>query len=255
MGYRDVSGLILRRRDIYEDDQEICLLTSDGGINVRAPHARRSQKTYCGRLEPPNAVSARLYRSKRQSDWIVNTVTVEKVFAELFRNEHVRPHLWPLLSLFADLFPEGESPGECLPHLNKGLQYLKNDFKPVALVFDRILTKATLRTGIAFETDRCANCEESVIGTATADHHVELSPTIGLICQNCEDTNPEDSDRWDVSTGTVRLFRRLLSKTWDELCAERFEPEYMNELEDVLYRLFHYHFEISLDTLKVRQSL
>jgi DNA repair protein RecO len=254
MGYRDASGLILRRRDVFEDDQEISLLTSSGCVSVRAPHARRSQKTFCGRLEPPNDVVARLYRSKEQSQWVVSSLTIDDVFADLLRDRTVRDRLWPVLSLFRDLFPAGESPGHCLPHLKKGLNYLKQGFEPVSLVTNRVLAMAAKRSGIAFETADCRRCGKS-FGSAGGRGSVTVTPESGIVCDGCDSDSSTNGNDWSLSLSALKLFERLTQSTWEEVCANEIRGSDLDELEEILYRLFHYHFEISLESLKVRNAL
>lgn len=254
MGYRNVSGLILRRRDVFEEDQEVSILTSQGVLDVRAPHARKSQKTYCGRLEPPNDVSARLYRSKNHSGWVVSSVDVEDIYANLLREDSIRPRLWPLLSLYRELFPEGESPDRTLPHLKKGLRYLKEGFRPVGLVTNRTLATLAQKTGVAPEADRCADCERPLEQTREEGMDHGLSPVFGLLCGGCASDRDEESV-WRMSAGATRLYKDLIDRPWSEVRAWSMGPRILDELEEVLYRLFHYHFEISLDTLRVRKSL
>jgi DNA repair protein RecO len=255
VGYRSTSGVILRRRDVFEDDQEISLLTPEGVLDARAPHARRSQKTFCGRLEPPNRVTTRLYRSKQQSDWIVSEVDVESTFAELLRDESIRHRLWPLLSLYRDLFPEGESPGECLPHLVKGLGYLEEGFGPVGLVTNRILAMLAEKTGVGFEPERCSACGRSFDDLDEAKRSVTVSPVSGLLCNECSSQLGESDVTWSLSANAADLYRDLVNRTWEEVCARRMSQRELDDLEELLYRFFHYHFEISLETLKVRKSL
>lgn len=255
MGYRSSSGVILRRRDVFEDDQEVSLLTPEGVLDARAPHARRSQKTFCGRLEPPNRVTTRLYRSKEQSGWIVSEVDVEAAFAELLRDESIRHRLWPLLSLYRDLFPEGESPGECLPHLVKGLRYLEEGFGPVGLVTNRILAMLAEKTGVAFNPQLCSVCGRSLEEYADARNSVTVSPVSGLVCGNCEAELGDSDVTWTLSANAAGLYGDLLNRTWEEVCARRMSQRQLDDLEELLYRFFHYHFEISLETLKVRKSL
>lgn len=255
MGYRSTSGVILRRRDVFEDDQEVALLTPEGVLDARAPHARRSQKTFCGRLEPPNRVTTRLYRSKQQSGWIVSEVDVGATFAELLRDESIRHRLWPLLSLYRDLFPEGESPGECLPHLVKGLRYLEEGFGPVGLVTNRILAMLAEKTGVAFEPERCASCGRSVEDADETRRSVTVSPVSGLICGECESGLGESDVTWSLPARAAGLYRELVNRTWEEVCARTVGRRELDDLEELLYRFFHYHFEISLETLKVRKSL
>lgn len=255
MGYRSTSGLILRRRDVFEDDQEISLLTPEGVLDARAPHARRSQKTFCGRLEPPNRVTTRLYRSKQQSDWIVSEVDVEATFAELLREGSIRHRLWPLLSLYRDLFPEGESPGECLPHLVKGLRYLEEDFGPVGLVTNRILAMLAEKTGVAFEPEQCSSCGRPLDDLTEGQGSVTVSPLSGLLCGNCESELGDSDVTWTLSATAADLYSDLVNRTWEEVYARRMSQRELDDLEELLYRFFHYHFEISLETLKVRKSL
>lgn len=255
MGYRSTSGVLLRRRDVFEDDQEVSLLTPEGVLAARAPHARRSQKTFCGRLEPPNRVTTRLYRSKEQSDWIVSEVEVETAFADLLRDEDLRHRLWPLLSLYRDLFPEGETPGECLPHLVKGLRYLQEGFDPVGLVTNRILAMLAEKTGVAFEPQHCASCGRSLEDLAESSRSVAVSPISGLVCAECESGIGESDVTWSLPVDAALLYRDLVNRTWEEVCARRVNRRELDDLEELLYRFFHYHFEISLESLKVRKSL
>lgn len=258
MGYRDVSGVVLQRRDLFENDQEVVLLTEDGGIEARAPHARKSQKTFCGRLEPPNAVSARLYRSRDNARWIVSDMTIETVYADLMRDEDLRYRLWPLLALYRDLFPEGEQPRGCLPHLHKALQYLTEGFSPALLVTDRVLVRLAARTGVAFETDRCTDCRRPLHQVNGNSGRVLVTPCAGMICPAC---SREESDRsgqskgWNVRPGVLDLYGNLMELTWGQVCARDYPVRAMQDLEELLYKLFRYHFEISLDTLKIRKSL
>ncbi len=254
MGYRNVSGLILRRRDVFEEDQEVSILTSQGVLDVRAPHARKSQKTYCGRLEPPNDVSARLYRSKNHSGWVVSSVDVEDIYADLLREDSIRPRLWPLLSLYRELFPEGEPPDRTLPHLKKGLQYLKDGFRPVGMVTNRALTTLARKTGVAPEDDYCAKCERTVEQSVSDGLSHGISPVFGLLCGRCSSEFDEDPV-WTLSAEATDLYRELLERSWSTVRSRSVAPRTLDALEEVIYRLFHYHFEISLDTLRVRKSL
>jgi DNA repair protein RecO len=255
MGYKNASGVILRRRDVFDDDQMISVLTSNGCVEARAPHARKSQKTFCGRLEPPNSVSVRLYRTKNQSQWIVSSIELDQVFAELLRDHDLRRHLWPLLALFRDLFPEGESPGDCLPHLRKGLNFLLEGLRPVSLVTNRILTMVSKRSGIAFELSSCAKCGRSFEVIESENDKFGFIPETGVICGDCKTAHSDQEAVWTLKGSTLLLYRRLLTKEWGEVCAEPVSEQALGALEEFLYRLFHYHFEISLETLKVRKSL
>ncbi|MFB6345258.1 MAG: DNA repair protein RecO [bacterium] len=258
MGYREASGLILQRRDLFENDQEIKLLTGYGGIEARAPHARKSQKTFCGRLEPPNAVSTRLYRARKNSWWTVSSVSIETVYADLMRDDQLRYRLWPLLALFRDLFPEGEQPGTCLDHLRKALEYLKEGFRPALLVTNRVLTHLAERTGVAFETDRCTSCQQPLRETAGRTSQLISTPEAGMLCSNCVRTDSVEgglSNQWPLSVETIDLYDDLRKLQWEEVCARDYTVESLKQLEEHLYRLFRYHFEISLDTLDVRKSL
>jgi len=254
MGYKETSGLVLRRRDVFEDDQMLDLLTPEGCLTVRAPHARRSQKTFCGRLEPPNAITTRLYQSKEHSRWIVSSIELEEVFADLIRDRSLRIHLIPAMSRFVDVFPAGESPGSCLPHFKKGLQYLKQSFQPVALVTNRILTKVAERTGVAFEVSSCGECKK-VFDHESASPAPALSPESGLLCSSCRENRPENATSWTLNSKSVGLYRDLLESPWEEVRNKAIGQSALSQLEEVLYRLFHYHFEISLDTLEVRKRL
>jgi len=254
MGYRNASGLILRRRDVFEEDQEVSILTSKGVLDARAPHARKSQKTYCGRLEPPNDVSARLYRSKDHSSWVVNSVDVKTVYADLLREDSIRPRLWPLLALYRELFPEGEPPNRTLPHLKKGLRYLKEGFRPVGMVTNRALTTLARKTGVAPEANRCTGCERSVEKTLEEGLDHGFTPVSNLLCGECSSDYDRESI-WMISAESTSFYRSLLDCPWSEIGSRAVNPRILDELEEVLYRLFHYHFEISLDTLRVRKSL
>lgn len=255
MGYRKFRGLILNRRDVFEDDQEISILTESGCFQSRVPHARRSQKSYCGRLEPPNYVSGRLYRSKKQSDWIVSSIELNEAFATLFREESVRTRLWPLLSLFRDVFPEGESPGDCFPHLKKGLTFLREGFRPSALVTNRILANTAVETGVSFSPLKCSNCERQLTDFDSSELSWEVYPTTGRLCPDCEQRQTSNDQSWSVSPETMKLFDNLITREWSRVKDRRFGNTVLRNFEEFIYRLFHYHFEISLETLKVRKTL
>ncbi len=247
MGYVETWGVLLGRRDVFEDDQEVTLLTPDRGcLEVRAPHARKSQQTYCGRLEPPNRVNVRLYRARENGRWTLTSAEIERVFADLMRREDLRPLLWPLLALFRDLFPEGHPPGRCLRRLVKALRLLGRNFRPPLLVVDRLLVTTARESGIAFSLEGCRSC-----GREEA-RSWKLAPQRGLLCEPC---GPSSERTHSLSQPVRELYRSLLNRTWAEVCADSYSTRRLGRLESLLYRLFHHHFEISLEPLKIRQSL
>ncbi|MFP4687274.1 MAG: DNA repair protein RecO [bacterium] len=247
MGYFDARGIILHRRNLFENDQEVILLTERGGLAVRAPHARGSQKTYCGRLEAPNRVHMRLYRARPDSFWTLTSVELENVYSELLHRDDLRYHLWPLLSLFRDLFPEGEKPGSCLPRLVKAFDYLQKEYFPPELVVDRLLINIARETGIAHSLQQCSSCG------AESSKKWRLFPETGLLCHKC---SPMLSEReYPVSDSVVELYRKLFNLSWADVVSCSFNPETLVELEQLMYRFFHYHFDISLKTLKIRNLL
>lgn len=252
MGYTETTGLILGRRNLFEEDQEVHLLTPDlGGVAVRAPHARRSQKTFCGRLEPPNRVNVRLYRAREGSRWTLSSVDIDEVFADLLREGSLRYRLWPLLGLYRDLYPEGKQPGDVLARLRTGLRLLEGGFRPALLVVNRLLVFTAESTGIGMPVDRCQECGQS---TATAaGESWTLMPAQGLLCGTCAAAHTEEAEA--VNRQQLALYRDLRDRPWKEVRKQSYDRQSLLRLESILYRLFHYHFEISLDVLQVRQKL
>ncbi len=245
MGYLNTEGIILSRRNIFEEDQEIFILTPRGGIKARAPHARGSQKTYCGRLEPPNYLDLRLYRVREHSDWIVSELNTREVFSALLRRESLRYHLWPLLSLHRDLFPEQDQPGDCFDRLIRAFRLLEDKFGRPLMVINRVLVKLAAYSGIAHSLRRCGSC------SARSAQKWHLVPDRGLFCGDCL-----SADRgFEIPGRVIELYRIFLDETWQELKTEQMTEEYLEKLESIMYRFFHYHFDIRLEALKVRQQL
>lgn len=252
MGYVETEGIILGRRDLFEDDQEVHLLTpSHGGLAVRAPHARRSQKTFCGRLEPPNRVDVRLYRAREGARWTLSAVSIEEVFADLLRDGSLRYRLWPLLGLYRDLYPEGDHPGEVFSRLRTGLRLLKEGFRPALMVVDRLLIFTAERTGIGLPMDRCLECGRAPAEAPEGPWRVLFAR--GPICGGCASGPGENAGK--VSADQLVLYRHLRDRPWREVRRMSGKDESLRRLESLLYRLFHYHFEISLDVLEVRRKL
>jgi len=251
MGYVETRGIILGRRNLFEDDQEVRLLTpSHGGLAVRAPHARRSQKTFCGRLEPPNRVDVRLYQAREGSRWTLSSVSIDEVFAGLLRDGSLRYRLWPLLGLYRDLYPEGERPGEVLARLGTGLELLKRGFRPALLVSVRLLVFTAERTGVGLPVERCQECARPVDEEA---ENWQLLLARGALCPGCG--ADRDGEAEAVRAGQLTLYRRLRDRSWSALCEGSIRRRGLLRLESILYRLFHYHFDVSLDVLEVRQKL
>ncbi len=245
MGYLETEGVILSRRNIFEEDQEIFVLTPRGGFQGRAPHARGSQKTYCGRLEPPNLLNLRLYRAREHSDWIISDLNIREVFSDLLHRESLRYHLWPLLSLYRDLFPEEQPPGDCYPRLVKAFGLLKEDFDRPLVIIDRLLVKLAAFSGIAHSLRRCGGC-----ATTSADEW-RLDPERGLFCNDCL----SGGTGIEVPGRVLGLYRDFLDNSWPELKNKEMSAEQLENLESIMYRFFHYHFDIRLEALKVRQQL
>ena len=180
MAYVSDEGMILRRKDHFDTDQLISFLTPTRGLLlVRVPHGQKSQKTHCGRLEPPNQIQARLYQSKEDGPWTLSESEIVEVYADLIGQEDVRRQLWPLISLFADLFPEGQAPGSSYQRLRYALDLLKEGFRPALLVTVRLLIKTAAESGIAFNPEACRLC-----GTSEASSW-KISPERGLLCPDC----------------------------------------------------------------------
>lgn len=246
MGYRQVEGVVLRRQDRFETDQFIQFLTKNHGVlSVRVPHGQKSQKTHCGRLEPPNLIDARLYQSREDGPWTLSESSIATVYAELMADEEVKKELWPLLSLFDDLFPEGQTPGQSYHRFKKALRMLKDGFRPAVLIASRLLVRTAREVGITVAPTRCRQCDAE-----TSDQWV-IDPERGLFCGECGDVSTE----FRIDERARRTYEWLLMDEWEELAARELAVGALGEIESVLYRLFHYHFEISLDTLNVRQSL
>lgn len=245
MGYLETEGIILSRRDIFEDDQEVFILTPAGGLKGRAPHARGSQESYCGRLEPPNLVETRLYRAKEHSDWVVSDLDIREVFSNLLQKEDLRYHLWPLLSLYRDIFPEGERPGEALNQLIEVFRMLKDEVDQPLMVIDRLLVMLTAHSGIAHSFRGCAECSSS------SAENWRLVPDRGLFCHKCS-----RSERgFEIPAEVIKMYREFLDNSWGELSSQQVDRQLLEELESIMYRFFHYHFDIKLDALKVRQQI
>ncbi|MFB6356534.1 MAG: DNA repair protein RecO [bacterium] len=245
MGYLETSGIILRRRDSYSDHQEIILFTpGEGGLSVRAPHARKSQKVYCGRLEPPNLIEARLYRSGEQVTWTLSEANIKTVFADLMREETLRYELWPLLSLYRELFPEQQLPDGCYHRFLKALRLYKSGFEPVELVSTRLLVRTAQSVGIA-PSPRCRKC-----GTDSSDHWC-LHFARGFFCKSHE---VEDESAKVIRQPVREWYETLLEQSWDRICESTVPLDTVKQLEEIMYRLFHYQLEVSLDTLNVRRK-
>jgi DNA repair protein RecO len=247
MGYHETEGIVLRRQDRFETDQFIQLLTEHRGVlSVRVPHGQKSQKTHCGRLEAPNHVDARLYQSREDGPWTLSESRISTVFADLMANKGVKKFLWPLIALFDDLFPEGQSPGRSYQRFKKALSLLKDGVRPALLVADRLLVKTALEMGVAIDPSRCLEC-----GTTEADGW-SLAPDRGLFCESCE---PDVETTYELDGDARQCYQWFLEDEWGELAARELRMGSLRDVESLMYRLFHYHFEISLETLKVRQSL
>ncbi len=249
MGYYECEGLVLSRRDVFETDQLIHLLTPDlGGIEARAPNARKSQKVYCARLEPPNIIKTRLYKSRDNSRWTVSELEIVEPFAELLRKNSLRYYLWPLLSLYRDLFPEGEQPGSCYDRFIYGLQFLRAESVDPLLVIDRILVKTAEEIGVALDVTQCLSC------SSRESRMWRLHPVRGLFCERCFDSVDEKL-LLQLSSSVRELFLLLEKLPWQEVIEHDFDPKTLANLESLMYRFFHYHFEISLQALNVRKNL
>lgn len=247
MGYWETEGIVLRRQDRFETDQFVQFLTSSRGVlSVRVPHGQKSQKTHCGRLEPPNLIRARLYQSREDGPWTLSESSISTVYADLMGEEQVKLELWPLLSLFNDLFPEGESPGQAYARFEKALRYLKRGFRPAVLISTRLLAMTARDVGIALDVSGCRDC-----GRDRSSEWL-VHPEKGLLCDECA---PGEHNNQVIDEDTRQLFYHLFSDEWDELTARKINTRALGDLESILYRLFHYHFEISLDTLEVRRAL
>ncbi len=248
MGYRTTRGMILSRRDLFERDQEIVLLTPEfGGITARAPHARSSQKTYCGRLEPPNEVRARLYRARENSRWTVSEVSLETVLADVFE-QGSREDVWPLLSLYRDLFQEGKPARDPYARLRHGLRLLQEGFEPVKLVVARVLARAAVSQGLELPLDACVECGRKAVGEPGV-----LAFEQGFVCREC--ASGESPSRFPLRPGSRRLLKSLLREPWDRVVEGTVSREDLVEVESLLYRLFHFHFDISVEALRVRREL
>lgn len=249
MGYRETRGIILGRRNFMETDQIIHLLSPElGGVKARAPNARTSQEVYCGRLEPPNLVKIRLYQPREDARWLVSELEIAEAFAELLRDGSIRYRLWPLLALYRDLFPAGEKPHGCYERLVYGLEFIRNNSVDPLLVADRLLVKTAAETGIAPDFTVCVNCgrEESNMW--------RLYPARGLFCERCFDS-VEETEQHQLSGAVRSLYLILENFSWEEVLGHDFDPKSLANLESLMYRFFHYHFEISLQALNVRNKL
>ncbi len=247
MGYRGIEGIILRRRDIFENDQEITLLTAgEGGLKLQAKHGRSSQKIYCGRLEPPNLVRLTYYQSREQSAKIISRLRIVEPFAELFDRSSIRRFIWPLLSLYADLFPEGKGPEDCYQRFITGLKLLGGGAPPV-LVATRILVRTAVETGISPDFQGCCNCGETAAGSWV------LSPDRGLYCPVCRPAvKPEE---FTLPADLRRAYMVLEKVRWNRINSFILTEETLVNLESLLYRFFHYHFDISMLAFQLRNSL
>jgi len=247
MAYVSEEGIILRRQDYFDTDQLISLLTPTRGVlNVRVPHGQKSQKTHCGRLEPPNQIQARLYQSKEDGPWTLSRSEITDVYADMMGKEDLRRQLWPLISLFADLFPEGQAPGPSYQRLRQALKIIREGFRPALLVSVRLLVKTAEESGIAFDPHACRLC-----GTSDAPSWT-LSPELGLRCPECDGN---ETTEFSVTKEIRETLVNLSEPSWSAVKRHSYSRSGLEKLEALLYRLFHYHFEISLEALEVRQVL
>lgn len=247
MGYQSKEGILLRRKSYFDTDQLVEFFTPDHGVlSVRVPYGQKSQKTHCGRLEPPNLLQARLYQSREDGPWTLSESEVVTVYADLMTEEDICQELWPLLSLYSDLYPEGQPPGDSYRRFRKGLDLLKQGFRPALLIANRLLIKSLEESGVALQLQACSRC-----GNERSDRWT-VSPEIGLLCENC---SVSEAVGYDLSFSTREALLHLSQEQWREVTSESYARTDLEKAEVLLYRLLHFHFEISLETLKVRQSL
>jgi len=248
LGYREIEGIVLGRRESFDTDQEIYLLTRrEGSMQVRAPHAQASQKTYCGRLEPPNLLQTRLYRSRRNSRWTLSQLEIVTPFASLMEHPECRRHLWPLLSLHRDIFPEGEASGPGYRRLIEGLKIMQNSSVGPLLIVDRILVQTARQAGVEPDFSRCFFCDSQ------RSRLWRLRPGRGLLCERCFDgASASDIQFGDAVRAAYESFSSL---AWEEVKNIRFNRKTLVNLESLMYRFFHYHLDISLDAYRVSKSL
>lgn len=247
MAYRDATGLILQRRDVFEEDRQISFLTPEyGGLTVLAHHAQTSQKTYCGRLEPPNRIQARIYRPREDSTWSLSEVSIDSPYADLFHDD-TRRHLWPLLALHRDLIEAGTEAQAPYHRLDRGLALLREGFEPERLVVVRILARLAVTEGLELPFERCVHCGDTPSEPAfvALDH--------GVVCGQCRNTAEGDLVR--LEPGVLSFFQQVRDLPWEELLDRSVTGNVLAETESLLYRLFHYHFSISTDALNVRNQL
>ncbi len=248
MGYREVKGVILGRQESFDTDQEIFLLTREEGcLPVRAPHAQSSQKTYCGRLEPPNLIQTRLYRSRQNSGWTLSELEIDTPFAGWINETQSRRHLWPLLSLHRDLFPEGESPGPGYTRLIEGLKIICAGTVDTLLTVNRILVQSARQAGVEPDFSHCFNCERE------KSRLWRLTPGRGLLCERCFDVAAGNEVQFGDAVRAA--YESFSFSPWDEVKNIKFDRKTLVNLESLMYRFLHYHLDISLEAYQVSKSL
>lgn len=253
MGYLETEGIILQRRDIFENDQQIQILTKgDGCIKARVPHARKSQKTFCGRIEPPNLVNARIYQAKDNGRWTLSTVSIRRKYAEILRNNTIQYQLWPILSLFMDLFPEGKAASTNYTNLKKSLTRMASDESALKISVQLLIYTAE-NAGVGFSVSECTKCSgtpKEIMQESDSDLW-GLKYTGGILCPDC--MNSSRSVDLEIDSRLIKYYVNLRNRARGN--AEAFKDSFLRELESILYKSLHYHFDISLETLKVRNSL
>ena len=232
--YATLQALVLRRRDLGENDALVVLLSRERGkLSVIARGVKRPQSKLAALTQP--FTLARFHIAEGRHRGILNQGELEESFYSL------RQDLWPMAyaTYFCELVDRAvtgeEVPALVFDLLLVALHQLHHTEEAAALAHSFELRLLAL-LGYEPMLHRCVGCQ----GPVGEFKSFFSAAQGGLLCPDC---HSQDRQAISLNSLSVRYLRRLLRPRDTDLTQARIAPSSVGEIRAALRSHIRYHLE------------